>query len=372
MNELEAIAKDGFSLDARDEGSIDLSLISLRVALKAYFSTYQAQKYYISNFDGKYSTNRNISKQHTLRYCEQAAETIIHFQHFAELVCKRFLKEDHPLLSDVALQNAEVLHKLIHGEALQDGDQTSVRSIEFSEALERLNKLIKTERIKGYEKLKFITDSIQTLKTLNTLRNRVWHKGLYIVSYKSLDKFIGKFILPFVSKIFEHPLYLNQVSYWKYDPLQCEIDPFNEIIAHCKNEDYNIKKVAWLKELGRAAYENPIKKPSGKSDKTNNFLAQFLRKEHDEHVKLVQKTAEFEVAGKYSHVEDCPVCGIKSLVIHGEIDHDEFIDDYGNKISESYSYTDIVKCMCCTFRLEHGIDDASIYGIKGISNFFKN
>ncbi|MDD1416823.1 hypothetical protein MEN41_20020 [Dolichospermum sp. ST_con] len=43
------------------------------------------------------------------------------------------------------------------------------------------------------EQLFFLTDCKEMLETLNALRNKVWHRGLYILNYEALDELVGKY-----------------------------------------------------------------------------------------------------------------------------------------------------------------------------------
>lgn len=166
MTDLKTTTADGFKFDTKNEN--DLAFVSLRIALKAYFSTYQTFKYQLNIFDQENNSDQKaIDFSHSNSYCEACTETIVHFQHFAELVCKKLLRDDHPLLADVALNKPLLLQKLLHGKTLSDADQQTLGSITFSDTLERLSTLIDNKE------LKITTNSTLSKSTKKHLKNSI-------------------------------------------------------------------------------------------------------------------------------------------------------------------------------------------------------
>ncbi|QOC98973.1 hypothetical protein [Pseudomonas putida] len=103
--EIKRLTEQGFKIDEEGGSNINLALISLRLALKAYFSTYKSFSYRIRALDAQRgSTEEEIIFNHRSAYCEAYAECIVHFQHFAELTCKSFLRNDHRLLADSVIK----------------------------------------------------------------------------------------------------------------------------------------------------------------------------------------------------------------------------------------------------------------------------
>jgi hypothetical protein len=82
-------------------------MVSLRIALQAYFSTYRTMSYFLHMFEVNHGQpdQAAIDFNHGSDYCQNCAEAIVHFQHFTELVCKDFLRAEHPLLAIDALKN---------------------------------------------------------------------------------------------------------------------------------------------------------------------------------------------------------------------------------------------------------------------------
>lgn len=100
MTDINNIAINGFSLPERGRTLKGLALLSLKIALKAFFSTYQSMKYTLHIFNTKNIENQEtIDFNHSSSYCEACAEAVVHFQHFVELVCKDFLRAEHDLLA---------------------------------------------------------------------------------------------------------------------------------------------------------------------------------------------------------------------------------------------------------------------------------
>jgi hypothetical protein len=360
---LKAIIEDGFNFDTKGSDSVDLALISLRTALYAYFSTYQSFRYRLHVFSHP-NSQEDLDFNHSNDYCERCADCIVHFQHFAELVCKSFLRRDHPLLSDIASGKPSIVHKLLHGQTLSTEEEAGVQSIEFSVALERLSKLVKDEQLRDFADAKFILNYQETLEQLNKLRNRVWHRGLYILRYQALDKFVGKFILPFVQEVLSHPHYASSRHLALYAPTSCQIDPIAEIIKHFTSEPYNIKKVAFLKELGRAAYDNPIAVRGKPSESMKGFLPNFFTPDRKRAEKIAKTLAQ---AG--DEIDICPACGIKSLIILEEME--SYTEDDG-ETEHMYTYTHTAECANCGLHINaQDTLNASDYGFSGLRDYWR-
>jgi hypothetical protein len=362
---LQVLVRDGFNFNELRSLEIDLALISLKIALKAYFSTYQTSRFFLHSIDPSKNQNRDaIDANHGIEYCEACAECIVHFQHFAELVCKSFLREDHKLLA-VSLTNPEILHKLIHNDALTPEDENQIRSIEFSEALARIRSLIKVDRLKCQSSLQFIEEHHSTLFELNKLRNRIWHRGLFILRYNSLDEFVGGYVLPFVLDVLKHPSYSGNEIFWKYNSLSCKIDPINRIVEEIDKHQYDLGKIAFLKELGRAAFENPLDEQNSELNHFKSISDYF----DDKHRLRAERIADLEAAQDYSDIKACPVCGVKSLIIYQSDDIISINED--GEPSMTGLFTHLVKCENCSFCLEGGgIENASHYKFDNIDDYY--
>lgn len=135
------------------------------------------------------------------------------------------------------------------------------------------------------------------------MRNRIWHRGTFVLRYNALDLFIGKHLLPLIVQITSLPEYKTLLNRWMFKPLHLGIDLINEIIKECSKTNYDISKIAFLKEMGRSAYENPLK---------HSFT--YFNKEI---ISRSQRIAQAEVnenpTAQATHINECPVCG-KSVV----------------------------------------------------------
>jgi hypothetical protein len=361
---IEHITKDGFSLPAKWQKLSDLGLLSLRIALEAYFSTYQAIKYHIHLFEKTSNLDQDtIDSNHSIAYFNAYAETILHFHHFIELALKNLLRSEHPLLADIASTKPTVLYKLLKGEPLHSEEENELRSIEFKKALERVKELegnfIDTKGLN-------IGEQYNWLEKLNSLRNRIWHRGTFVLRYPALDEFVGRYILPFVKKVVNLPEYKEVEMLWKYKELKCGIDPIEEIINSFKKDEYNPKKIAFFKELGRAAYKIPY------SFNNDSWIGRLLSKiENVKRKKERFAEIEKEETVGLAEVTNCPVCGATSLVVFYEIEpiptkDGNPMDGPFQKVLE-YSYE--VKCTCCTFNIDYELNNPSTYGLP-IDDFF--
>jgi hypothetical protein len=350
--DINKIAQDGFSLAKGDKKLKSLAMVSLKIALQAYFSTFKAMMRSVKLFEASQgpTDQAEIDSGHNSDYCQNCAEAIVHFQHFAELVCKDFLRAEHDLLAIDATQKPVILHKLLKKETVTEAEYERINTVEFGEALTRLCALIKEGRI-GVGKLEFISDAKNFLETLNTLRNREWHRGAFILRYPALDHLVGEHILPFVSKVIALPEYADLTYYWTYQKLACGIDPIGEIISACHGGKFDLKKVALLKELGRAAYENPLF--------TGPFAEQFNKDYH----RRAKHLAESEVEhGGGADLKICPVCGIKSLVVYDDTYYEDEDHESGT-FNRGWRFTWQVQCMCCTFEITDHLENPSKYGL---------
>jgi len=340
----------------------DLALVSLRIALKSFFSTYSKVRGRLKDIIQNAGIKQKIIDSHSLEYAECYAECIVHFQHFAELSCKHFLRQDHVLLADIATDQPKVLHSLLHNIKLTADEETQIRSIEFSEALKRLLDLVKREKLNDYSSLKFFEEHKETLVHLNSLRNRVWHRGLYILDYEALDALVGQFILPFVKAVVNHPYYKSRDRIWRYQDLKCGLDPINAIIEHFKTENYDVKKVCYLKELGRAAYSKALP-PNSAPDTLKNFyhMSWTIKKRRAERI------ASSEASLDYHSVENCPSCGARTLIVQEE--HETDFDENGDPVDQ-YSYVHATQCELCSLSFDSELGNASTFKLTGIADYF--
>src|SRR5690242_15963514 len=135
------IAKDGFGLPDAMRTLKGFALLSLRIALRAYFATYKDSHTFHVFAAKDYEPGERTDHVHSTNYCSLYGQVIIHFQHFAELVCKDILRAEHDLLAIDAEAKPELLLKLAKGEKVTPEDYERLNSVEFSVALHRVIEL---------------------------------------------------------------------------------------------------------------------------------------------------------------------------------------------------------------------------------------
>lgn len=378
MNEVQRVARQGFILEKND---LDLAFLSLRIALKSYFGTYDI----IRNRFSKKETEIDKDLEGNLRYCESCAETIVHFQHFFELIVKDILRKDHLLLASRSYSNPIIFHKILHKKPLNSEEEQNLKSVEFGDALKTICTLIQKEQIKNFDKIKFIKENQSVLEELNTLRNRVWHRGAFFLFYTKLDEFIGKFILPVVENTTNLYRYKKVGFLWKWKHTTCGVDPIRCICEeYKKNKNPDIGKIALIKEIGRAAYSNPLhdkkiiaERKYKRSSKLNKQIREFeMRGEEipkrlliskgmaslhqrmaahldEPYIKKAVKLSKHEAEENFFAINNCPVCGVKSLVLYDETD--SFEDSKTGKYID-FNFIHTAKCECCSFEVESKLE----------------
>ncbi|WP_068616555.1 hypothetical protein [Paenibacillus tuaregi] len=324
------------------------ALTSLRLALKSYFKTYQvaSQKGIIndllveeSNPFYDFSQNNIDLFCDNTDYQEVYLQCIFHFHHFFELLLKDVLSSVHPKLAyKVKLDgdNSALILEILKNK--QSNDLSNDNTAEFQTSLNRVIKLmnIQDENIPIVSKV--ICDNKQTLVDLNTLRNRVWHKGLYVLRLNELDQFISQNILPLVVNCLQATNYNNLENYWKYK--KAPLDPITEIINSGQGVvDYG--RIAFYKAYGLACYSMPI----WKSD-----LDEF------------EKKAEAIVRAIHGMtVDSCFVCGKNTLLISTEADYNS--DEFGVPVSIWVKST-AAECLNCSLRLFPDIGEPCSHGVE--------
>ncbi len=325
---------DGFDLPVKelDHYQKDLSLSSLRHAFKAYFSTYKAQGLQMYGILHRLDWKPwAVSKTSHLNSLEAYSVTILMFHHFMELIFK-------DLLCSAGFKITE-----------SDG---------FSKALEMFRSGINEGRIVIQDRCVKDEANEEWITKFNRLRNRIWHGGNFVLYYGSLDKTIGKFVVPFIMTLLEYSSYKDQGKLWKYQKLECGIDPISEIGKEMRSECPCFGKVAFLKEMGRAAYDNPIE-TEGYPEQRNKLIQEHAEAAADRIAKLSGGNPGL-----------CPACGINSFVRY-ESPNVGRLTGIADENRELVMLKVIEKkCMCCGFNVFNNIENPSEYGFSQIENFW--
>jgi hypothetical protein len=340
---IQEIKDDGFIINQTKPKIENLAFLSLKIALKSYFLTYKSEASNIRFLKDEQLSALEKDSHYTVNYIENACEAISHFHHFVELLIKDILRKEHVLLSIDASKKHDLLFDLLFNKNYDDKALENVKQLEFSEALGRLIALIKMDKL-DKTKYDFFVKAEVWLKVLNSLRNRIAHRGIFVIRYKALDFLFGKYAFPFVENILALVEY-NKKANWKYQVNYVNINPINEIIQHFKSESYSIQKVSLLKEIGRASFENPLY--------LNTPILEHYNKEH--RAKAESFANSILKLENIDNVVQCPICGAKSLVLYEDF-YDDRDEDTGI-VNEAYCFIYKVKCFCCSFELDNNLED---------------
>ena len=342
--------------------------VSLKSAIQNYFDTCQAL-----SFVGTQPLNfKRISQ---IAFCDipeyQSSYffSITHFQHFFELIIKDILTRIDPLLV-VKFDDVGVEEMYCRKNGFDNPKSEKIQWVAFRDALERLKNIkeVISDTLDTKE-ISLLLDNKDTLGKLNRFRNEAWHKGVSFLNYDAYDKFVGRKILPLVEKLFETSNYSSKKYLWNYKNLRCGLDPIKEIIDEFsgkKNIDF--EKVALLKELGRAAYHNPLVMGDDKNrDKKEYCLYRSLLEKVNKD-KIEEGLAKTKALCKTFNLFEaykCPVCGLKTLV--------RFVNDESGDVEDEnglpYQYQKIIPfkivCQTCSFRINPNIKNLSIISLDG-------
>ncbi|WP_375089156.1 hypothetical protein ACDZ29_25565 [Peribacillus sp. RS7] len=317
---------------------------SLRIAFKSYFNSYHSM---MSKLDYYVDTIEDISL--TDSYYESYIETIVHFQHFFELIIKDILEKENPLLAVRAVDKPVLLHKLISKEDISDEEYNSLNSLEFSGALKTLCDLVNSGRIKN-PAYQVFSHNKGVLDALNNFRNRIWHRGRFILKYHALDEFICKHVIPLVLDIVEINDYKQFKPLWSYKSENIlKINILLDLINEHKKKVPDHSKVALLKEIGRVQYNQNL----------------LFNKKGEEEIKIF---SELEEKNNFiSEALQCPVCGSMSLLNYH--DAEVSIEEMGDEMTPHFSAYQVVEivesqvhCIICKFEVNRFVKNPSEYG----------
>lgn len=348
--DIETLSKDGFFLNDTSTVYSNIAFLSLRSSLISYFQTSTNLNWLLSSSELGTMNQTQKDEKHGIDYAGNSCDAISHFHHFTELVLKDILRSVNTLLSVDASDKPILLYKLANKESISDSDIDSLKQVEFKTSLDRVVKLVDNNVLdSSYD---FIKKSQRWLEKINSLRNRISHRGAFILRYNALDELFGKYILPFIIKITSLPQY-NNIIMWNLNMCNEDIHPIEDIINEFKKKDIDPYKIQLLKLLANSTYSNPI------YSKHSNMFS-FLNGDKIKHAQLIAE--QYEKKKWYHSKHKCPVCGIETLV--PEFDSYDDYNDEGEIINcEDFVYK--VKCHCCSFELEsYMINRLSSLGVK--------
>ena len=159
-----------------------LEVLSLSSAMRAYFRTSVDLEYLRNAESINPSMNQESrDKHHSGSYAKDASNAITHYHYLLELYLKDVLEQEHRLMAYDASKKPGILHKLVKGEHVSDDEIESLKMIEFSEAIERISVLFRGNKLN--QTYAFLADYIDVMKRVNTLRNRITHRGPFYSAF---------------------------------------------------------------------------------------------------------------------------------------------------------------------------------------------
>lgn len=335
---LDRLFKDGYYLNDVSDGYVkSLAGFSLSNAMRAYFRT-SVDLEYLKNAE---SINQSMSqeskdKHHSGSYATDASDAITHYHHFLELYLKDVLEQEHKLMAYDASKKPRILYKLVKGEHVNDDEIESLKMIEFSEAIDRIDVLLHDNKLD--QKYAFLAGYIEVMKKVNTLRNRITHRGAFILRSQALDELFGVYLIPLAMKILPISDF-STVLKWNFNLCNNNIDPYGTIVSEYQQTCPNLLNVHLMKLVGNAAYNNDI----------NPDLESVLHQFYEEKREKAEKMAGAEEMYLQGERTKCPVCGCETLVSVKD-DYEE-TDENDNTI-DYHQYVESVHCHQCGFELK--------------------
>lgn len=330
---------------------------SLKTAMIAYFETNRTFS----------SLRRDASEGHVTSHFKSDEmyknlyfTSITLFQHFFESVLKNALEQINPIFSkEFSNQKNCITEELYKNPSKIDIKKE--KFVGFSVALKRLKKIKEIDHNNPViSKIDLLLNAENDLAILNELRNRIWHGKFFFLPFNVFDLFIGKQVLHLIEPAMK--LFDSQKSeVWKYQILSSQIDPIKEIIAEYNTLTPLFEKIDLLKEMGFAAYNNPL---IMKKSKYMQSLVNLINKEKRALVKV--KVDAICKSSNFMKVFHCPVCGEETLIkycYYGDVDCIDESSVFG-------SFPDKMLCETCSFEVNKNIKDLSLCGIKD-NDFWK-
>jgi len=355
VDDLKRLEAEVFALDrvADSERPGTLAFLSLRIALRSYFRTYEAMGRQLLPFtQPEILEPRWRDSAHTPEFVEACAEVVVHFQHFVELVCKDVLRALHPLLPTVAPDDPVLFLRALRQEPMDAADAARIKTVEFKSALDRFCALLRAGKI-DTTRYGFLEENRALLNLLNNLRNRIWHRGAYVLRYPALDELVTRHLLPLAVKISELPEY--QECLWRPRDLSCGVDPIDALIESGRIAPINTRRLALLKELGRAAYENPLRSSFlALEDQPARGKDAWFFVQDRQYIRRTSKIALQHLGENgAAEVKKCPVCSVQALIVY----HDHDVQDFDAELNTAtvVKFAWEVRCICCTFSITFGV-----------------
>lgn len=363
------IIEKGYFLSEIEEEHSNLAKLSLLTSLKLFFKTSDD----IHSDAARILSDRrkkNNKKDYGLNYVMDACYSLIHLQHFIELYIKGVLGNIDKLLVYDLTKNPLLYYKALKNRKnILDEDLENVYFIEFSVAKKRLENLIKNKVISKYD---FLLNHSNTMDDINRLRNRIAHRGVFVLDYFALDELYGKHVFPFLKDIAQNDSNYSDIFHYCMTLNNNSIKPFEDIIKEYSKKRINKYKIYILKMIGYSAYNNsippnlpldPIDNNSKFNYNPNAFHNKWLQERRDKASKIAESYVN---ANEVLYIAECPVCKCKTLI--------ETEDTVEDEKDIPHSYVCDIECTQCGFKLRGvGFLNGNYNGLKKVINYtYKN
>lgn len=328
-------------------GKNNVAFYSLTIALEEYFETYHRVFLKLSKYHRADRKIINLKCKEQARFVKSYLNIAIHIQHFFELETKRILEGENILYAVDDKGDPIILHKLLNNIQLSEEDTKGLKSVEFSEAIKRLKKLVDSGGIVD-QVAKILADNVKLLNALNQIRNTIIHRGKRIMLYCDLDDLFSQEIFPLIKKILECTYYNWYLSTYEYKGYY---DAICNIINEGKSTTVDYSKIAFEKEMARCKLimqERDIKK--GEEDE--GYIS-----------KIVSKRLKPYAEEIYLKDKRCPCCENNTMFYGREFigyDIDELGDEMGGaggfQVVQIPEYAEYTECGLCGFAYTDFLD----------------
>ena len=333
---------DLFYLVSEKNITKDASYYSLLIGLRAYFETYYDVSMELREYCQEDEKCINDIVQDIDNYIKSYINIAIHIQHFFELEIKRILENEHVLFAVDTKGDPIITHKLLNNIQLQANDTEKLKSIEFSDAVARLRKLVNNNIIVD-DVAKILINNEQALKAINFLRNTTLHRGRRLMKYCSLDMLFVQNLLPLIKEIIDQPYYVEYKKAYNNNGIY---EIIGDLIKEGKVSDIDYPQIALLKEIGRCKLELESKQQLYEYD-DKEYLEKTIEKKVDYSFNEIVKTDKV-----------CPCCNKKTIIEGYEFmgyDMDELGDEMdtsgGFQIINVPDYEKYYECVVCGFKV---------------------
>ena len=357
MINLETLKKDSSNYYLLDNNyKKDAAYYSLIIGLTEYFDTYHPDKLN-NNDDAQNITEINNKYENGSDYTKNVINIFIHLQHFLELQVKKELDSINLLMSS-RINDPIILEKVLNNKNLSDEEIAKCYSVEMSDAIKRLCDLVK-EGVLTTPSSKVLSANRPTIDFVTYMRNKIMHRGKYILKYCELDLVMSQHVLVLFKELLSLPNYLKYNKLLNGQSITALIDP---IIQAGAKSSVDYSEIALYKAFAKA-------KSNDKYEERYYFSTDELAK----WTKKIQTDYSHENIGVEQYVK-CPCCNKDTLaVIFDYSDIEEVFDEIGDEqvgvtVIHGFYPTDyeqkLVSCANCGFALSKFIAELEHYDKK--------